>query len=74
MQDEIQRLKGEFAAHPENYPGDPETYRVVLCDSDGALIRQLKHGGAISPTNPTFRLMRFEHGLEKEFVTWPAAP
>ena len=74
MQDEIQRLKREFAAHPENYPGDPATYRVVLCDSDGTPIRQPKHGGTISPASPTLKLMHFEHGLEKEFVTWPAAP
>jgi len=73
MQHEIQKLKEEFAAHPEKYPGDPATYRVVLCDSDGAPIPRPKQKRSVSPENPTYKIMRFEHGLEKDFITWPVA-
>ena len=67
--DIIANLRKEFKEHPEKYPkGHGLTWRIVLCDSDGTLIKATE--GPITPINPEYRIMQLTNGSEKAFITF----
>jgi hypothetical protein len=69
--DQIELLKEEYKAHPENYPEIPgNKYHIVVCDSEGTPIKA-RGRGRISPENPIPKIMSLPDGLEKKYLTHP---
>ena len=71
-QGQIERLKEEFEAHPENYPPVSGcTYRIVVFKSDGTPMRSSQARNDNAMENSFLDIRPVPNGFEKEHVTFP---